>query len=400
MRPTRGAFLCALLALIGIGLSSYLVYLHLGLLRGELLGGAACSGSGAFNCHAVTGGAFGSVLGMPLALWGVIGYVAVLALSLMAQQSAETSSQAMTLVFLLAAVFVGIDAALFGLMAFVIRFYCLFCLLTYAVNLCLLCISSRSLASPTPGVLQQALPALGVLVPSSRRPAAWLFWGMMAMGACGAVSVHAATAFVSFGSSAGMQSQLRTFVSKQSRVSIDVTGDPRIGSTDAPFQLVEFSDFFCPACQRASKMNPIILASHRRDASFVFKHYPLDTACNDKVQRQVHPGACQVAAASECAHLQDKFWPFHDLFFEKGHDYKVASLDGDAQRLGLDMTRFRACLESGQGMEAVKRDIAEAAKFGVQSTPTYVINGIPMAGGMSPAVFEETLAVLRESDHR
>jgi protein-disulfide isomerase len=47
-------------------------------------------------------------------------------------------------------------------------------------------------------------------------------------------------------------------------------------------------------------------------------------------------------------------------------------------------------------MEAVKQDVAEGARLGVSSTPTYLINGVPMAGGVTPAVFEEIADVLRE----
>ena len=69
-----------MLSLIGIGVAGYLFFLHLGLLRGELLGGAVC-GTGAFNCHAVTAGPWGSFLGVPLSLWGILGYLTIFALS-------------------------------------------------------------------------------------------------------------------------------------------------------------------------------------------------------------------------------------------------------------------------------------------------------------------------------
>ena len=108
MRATRALGLCAVLSLIGIGLAGYLTYLHFGLLRGELLGGAACSGTGTFNCHAVMGGAWGAVLGVPLSLWGILGYVAILALALWGQQSAESAVQAAGLVTVLASAFVGV----------------------------------------------------------------------------------------------------------------------------------------------------------------------------------------------------------------------------------------------------------------------------------------------------
>lgn len=397
MRPARGAWAVLLLSLVGLALSGYLVYLHLGLLRGELLGGAACTGSGAFNCHAVTGGAWGKWLGIPLSLWGCLGYLTLFALALLAQQSPEWSAHAFTLIALLAVAFVVVDLALFAVMAFVIRLYCFFCLLTYAVNLPLFFIAARSLAYPGREIFGRVGPALGALIPSSRRPAAGLFWGIMIVALAGVASLEAATLFVSRGKIGNLRHQVRDFMSKQPRVSVNVADDPMLGPPGAPIQMVEFSDFLCPACQRASKLNTVILANHRRDAVFIFKHYPLETSCNSAVQRTAHVGACAIAAASECAHQQGKFWPFHDLVFEQGHAYRVAAIEQDAGRLGLDMPRFRACMESGQGLEAVKRDIAEGAKIGVVSTPTYVINGVQMVGGINPTMFEDVVEVLRES---
>ncbi|MBI3330972.1 MAG: hypothetical protein HYZ96_02540, partial [Candidatus Omnitrophica bacterium] len=134
MRPARGAAWCVALSLIGLGLSGYLVFVHVGLMRGELLGGTACSAAGSvFNCHAVASGPWSTVLGMPLALWGALGYLAAFALALWTRQAGADAVHGVTLLVLPAALFVAIDLALFTLMAVVIRVYCLFCLLTYAV---------------------------------------------------------------------------------------------------------------------------------------------------------------------------------------------------------------------------------------------------------------------------
>lgn len=397
MKAQRGATWCLALSLIGLGVCGYLVYVHLGLLRGELLGGAACGSSGAFNCHAVTGGAFGAAFGMPLSVWGLVGYVATFALALLAKQSETAAQPALNLLGGLALCFVGLDLVLLGLMLMVIRALCPLCLLTYAVNIALVVVAWRSVGLPIAQALRRLPEALSALLPSRRQPAAWAFWGMLMLGLSGSVGLHAATTFVSRGAPGSDRERLRNFVTQQRRVSVEVAGDPTIGPPDAALQLAEFSDFFCPVCQRASKMNPIILASHRRDARFVFKHFPLDTSCNTTVSRMVHPGACQVAAASECAHLQGKFWPFHDRIFEQGRDYKPVQLETDAKRLGLDVARFRACMASGEGLEAVKRDIAEGARLQVTSTPTYFINGVRMTGVITPATFEDLAATLREA---
>ncbi|MDP3703608.1 MAG: vitamin K epoxide reductase family protein [Candidatus Omnitrophota bacterium] len=397
MRAPRAAVACLVLSLIGIGLAGYLTFLHIGLMRGELLGGAVCGGSGVLNCHVVTGSAFSSVLGIPLALWGLIGYIVVIALALLARQSPEWASHALALIMVLALLFVAIDAVLLVLMAFVIRYFCLFCLATYAVNLSLLVVAARSLGRPWIEALQEAGDSVGTLWPSEQRPVTWFFWAVVLLGVTGVMGLHAATTFVSRGTLGSVQKQIREFVSKQTRVALDVTGDPMLGNPKALLQIVEFSDFLCPSCQRASKMNPVLLANHRNDAVFVFKHFPLDTMCNDKVSRMVHPGACHLAAASECAHLQGKFWPFHDRIFEAAERHQTPNVETIVRELGLNPGQFQACMSSGQGMAAVKRDIADAAKVNVTSTPTYVVGGIPVPGGFTPRTFEDFVSVLKET---
>ena len=396
MRSTRSLVWCALLSVIGIGLCAYLTYLHLGLMRGELLGGAVCSGSGSFNCHAVTAGPWGSLAGMPLALWGVLGYSAILSLALFGWQSPELADGALCLIKGLAAGFVLIDLFLLFVMISIIRFYCLFCLITYAINLLLVIIAARGLRCAAPAASPRLGAALGMLIPSGRHPGAALFWGLLGMATLGVVGVHAASTFVVRGPWGSTQKQIREFVAKSPRVTVALNDSPTRGEPTAPVQIVEFSDFLCPACQRASKLNPVLLAGHRRDVLFTFKHYPLDTGCNARINRLVHAGACQVAAAAACAQQQGKFWPFHDLVFEKGHDYKVENLEADAARIGLDMPQFRACVQSGKGLEVVKRDIEAGGGIGVTSTPTYVVNGLLMPGGINPAIFEELLAAIRD----
>lgn len=397
MQMQRGATWAMWLSLIGMGIAGYLLVPHLGLLRGQLLGGVACgSGSGLFNCHVVTGSQWATVFGMPLALWGVLGYIVVLALALLARQSVDWASHAATLIFVLALIFVSLDVVLLGVQAFVIRSFCTLCLASYVVNIALLIVAIRALGRPWPEALSQSSRALGALVPSAARPAAWLFWGIVLVGVAATVGLHVATTFAARGTLGNMQQQVREYVERRPRVSVDTAMDPTLGPANAPTTLVEFSDFFCPACQHASKMNKVILARHQGQTRLVFKHFPLDMACNDTLKHTVHPGACRIAEASECAHAQGRFWDFHDLVFEKGKDYRMAGLERDIEKLGLDTAAFQTCMASGIGREAVRQDIAEAKKANVTSTPTYIINGLPMTGGLTPATFDDVVAVLRE----
>ena len=399
MRAHRGGLAAVFLSLIGIGLCGYLAVLHIALLRGELLGGGVCGGAGsALNCHAVIAGPWGSVLGAPLWVWGLIGYLASLNLACFAWLFPEWSVSALTLLTALALVFVGLDAFLLSVMLTKIRYLCLFCLMTYAVNVLLLVVAKRASGQPWAALLRRVPAALGAFVPARGRSLAWMFWMTLALGTVGSVGLHAATTFVSLGSPAMVRRQLREFVAKESRRRPTVSDDPSLGPSNAPVEVVEFSDFFCPVCQLASRFNTIMVANHRGTVRFVFKHFPLDSTCNSTVQRMVHPGACTVAAAGECAHEQGLFWAFHDIVFQQGHAYPVASIERDAARIGLDMKRFQSCMGSGRGLEAVKRDVADGQLLEIGNTPTYIVNGLKLVGIMNPSVFEELLTALREAD--
>ncbi len=393
MRPQRAASLCVLLSVAGLGLAGFLAVLHFGFLRGELLGGAVCGG--ALNCHVVAGSSWGTVLGVPLSFWGLFGYVLVLALALLAGQGSEWSQPALTLIAGLALGFLAVDVFLLAVMVGGLRTLCLLCLATYATNLLVFLTAWRALPAPRAQALSQFGRALGSLRPTPARTAPVLFWCVVATGAAGIFGTHLTALFISRGTLGSMRPQLEQFVHGRPRVPVDTSGDPLRGPAQAEVRLVEFSDFMCPACQRASQFNAILLAAHK-EAALVFKNFPLDTSCNAAIQRNVHPGACRLAEAGECAARQGKFWEFHDMVFHAKDGYSPSNLEADAAQLGLEMARFRQCLASGEGREAVLRDVLEGQKAGVVSTPTFVIDGVVLPTVLTPATFDDLIAVIRE----
>ncbi len=88
---------------------------------------------------------------------------------------------------------------------------------------------------------------------------------------------------------------------------IDLTGANVTGPENAKVTLVEFSDFQCPFCQRAYPTVKKIMSTYPNDVKLYYLHLPLT---------QLHPFAQQSAEAAECAHVQGKFWQYHDKLFE------------------------------------------------------------------------------------
>ena len=108
MNIPRSASVCFFLSLTGLFLAGYLSFIHLALLRGELYGGPLCGGAGSlFNCHAVAASRFGKLFGVPMAFWGVLGYLLLLTLSLIAWIFPELRRQALAGAAALAGIFLA-----------------------------------------------------------------------------------------------------------------------------------------------------------------------------------------------------------------------------------------------------------------------------------------------------
>ena len=168
------------------------------------------------------------------------------------------------------------------------------------------------------------------------------------------------------------------------RQDVEASADDAVrGPADAPIQIVEFSDFDCPYCQRATGTIAQLLDRYGDQIRFVYKDYPLPS----------HPNAFKAAEAGKCANAQGKFWELHDKMFASQGSLDVASLKTYASELGLDATAFASCLDEGRYTQRVQQDLATGARYGVSSTPTVFINGRLVTGAVPYDVFD---GIIRE----
>ena len=123
-------------------------------------------------------------------------------------------------------------------------------------------------------------------------------------------------------------------------------------------------------------MLPEILKEYDGKVQVVYKQLPLRN----------HNWAKPAAIASICAYQQgnDKFWEFHDVVFDNQKEIKLetseAIFKGYAKDIGLDPKKFEACLADEEIVARVDSEIQEAISIGVQSTPTFVVNGMIVQG--------------------
>jgi len=153
---------------------------------------------------------------------------------------------------------------------------------------------------------------------------------------------------------------------------VEIGTGPSWGKKDARVTLVEFSDFQCPYCSRASLMIKKLKELYPNDLRVEFRDYPLAQ----------HPQARGAAEAGHCANEQGKFWEYHDLLFQNARALGQADLQRYAVQVGLDLKAFNACLESDRPRNAVEASVSLGQKAGVQGTPALYVNGIKLIGLM------------------
>jgi protein-disulfide isomerase len=173
---------------------------------------------------------------------------------------------------------------------------------------------------------------------------------------------------------------------------------PRKGKPGARVAIVEFSDFQCPYCVQAFR-DLRDLVRERPDVSLVFRHYPLDAACNAHVKRSLHPDACLAACAAECAARQGRFWEYHDVLFQNNEHLERDSLFRYAREMDLDLGAFGTCLDDPATRARIGEDVEAGTRAGVTSTPTIFFNGRAIEGALDRPYYDYALIIETHAGH-
>lgn len=378
--PTRHR-VALLIAIAGLAFAIFTEVVHQQLGTGSALG-RICDLGGVVKCDMVIGSRWGRFLGVPVAAWGAVAFAVGAALAVPGAFGAGSPAFADLGLVALASWSVGFSAVLAVIMLGVIGYVCVFCLTMDAI----------------------VLTWFITVVPLARR----LERTGLAVVAT-ALGLAIASGTVSATRSPGVATtveQIRVqdakfyaqYTTLPTRSVPTVLGDARHvkGNPDAPITIVEFSDFECPACGGA--FVPLRTFLHdRTDVRFVFRHFPLDASCNQTMKKSLHQDACAAAVAAECAGADGKFWPYHDQLFTHQQALDRDSLFRYARDVGLDIPRFRTCLDDPATLARIKDDIADGVRAEINSTPTFFINGRQVDGMLEAPYLDWALIIEQQA---
>jgi protein-disulfide isomerase len=147
-----------------------------------------------------------------------------------------------------------------------------------------------------------------------------------------------------------------------------VSGKDHIwGSVEAVIEFVEYGDFQCPYCGKAYPIIKRIKEELQQTVKVIFRNFPLS---------KIHPQAKGAAVAAEAAARQDKFWEMHDMLFENQKRLHNSALLEYASMIKLDLVPFQENLFNRELHNKVDDDFMSGVKSGVNTAPTFFINGI------------------------
>lgn len=145
---------------------------------------------------------------------------------------------------------------------------------------------------------------------------------------------------------------------------------------------MEFSDLECPFCKQFHNTMQQVVDDYGDQVAWVYRHFPLDS---------LHPKARKEAEATECAAEQggnDGFWAFTDRLFEitpSNDGLNLNQLPEIAGDVGLDVSAFQTCLDSGKYADKVEAQYQDAVAAGGNGTPYSVVissdgTTVPLSG--------------------
>ncbi|MBU0957575.1 MAG: DsbA family protein [Nanoarchaeota archaeon] len=135
-------------------------------------------------------------------------------------------------------------------------------------------------------------------------------------------------------------------------------------------EIIEFSDFQCPACERIQPVVEEVLEVYGNDVKIYFRNFPLS----------IHENGFNSALAGACANEQGKFWEMHDKLYENQNNLDVDSLKSYAVELELNSEEFDSCLDDKKYEQEILKDLSDGRKANVKGTPTFYINGKKVSG--------------------
>lgn len=370
-------FTVLLLVVTGLIASLYLTYSHYKNYT-DLQYQSFCAISNAINCDTVSQSPY-SVFIIPVPIWAVIGYTLILLLMPFAWQQKGRKRRMWSLFILIACAYTVVSIVLAAVSTYLIRAYCILCILIYFVNLFLLWYAwliRRRFASGR--FVRNILDDLQLL------------WQRKRIFLPGAVVFSTIVILVII----MLPPYWRLAPEPMSRditYGLTAEGHPWFGAENPEIEIEMYSDYQCFQCKKMYVYLRKLIAGKQQKIRVIHRHYPMDHEVNYIVKEPFHVGSGKMAMIAIYAAFKGKFWEMNDLLFEIGGRQKKIDLNWVAEQTGLEAAGLIRALKAPVIRDRLLSDVWQGMKLRIVGTPSFVINGNVYAGNIPADVLQKYL---------
>lgn len=368
-----------LFALIAVGLHVYLAFHFYGFNYGISSGDSLCNLSSQFNCDTVTASRYSSVMGVPVALFGMTANLVLSVMLIMWMLGwTENIVRHSKLTLLLSTLVAATSIVMGSISTFLIGSYCLFCIATYFLSFGIFGLVSKSQIDSSVSMFS--------FMPDMFKGAKNYLFLFLAIPV-GAFFVHKAyTKEIRADKLGPLVKSIVANWQAAPTVELSAKALMTMGPEDAKMVIKEFADFRCGHCKQASPNIKAFFKS-RSDVRVEFYAFPLDGTCNEAITGG-DGVSCLLAKSVYCAEtLAQKGWAMHDHIFSAQEEINMSpTLDFARETISaalkdndIDEDKYKECVENSE-TDAVIRLHAKLGKdSGVEGTPTFYVNARKLA---------------------
>jgi len=368
----------AVLALGGVLDSIYLSISHYRVYS-DIAYESFCAISRSINCDTVSQSPYSIFIGVPVPVWGIIGYSFFMLLLPFAWSREAQKQRLWSILLFISLAFSIYSVILAYISTFYIHSYCMMCIVSFGINFLLLyytwLVRKRF---GKPGIIKGLMFDIGFLWEKKKKTAS-VFLSFMCIVIC--LLIY----FPSYWNFAP------PVLSKSIPSGITDDGYPWIGAENPELEITEFTDYLCFQCKKMHFFLRKLVEKNPDKIRLIHRHFPMDHKYNPIVKEKFHVGSGVMALFAEYAQTQGKFWEMNDILFAIVGSTNVLNIKKLADRVGLDYRALSYSTRNSIIRYKVKHDIAIGMRLGIDGTPGYVIDGKVYLGQIPPEILSRVL---------
>lgn len=323
-----------------------------------------CAISRAINCDTVSQSPYSIFMGVPIPVWGVMGYCFFLFLLAFAGFAESRYKRVWTLMMLVSLVFCIYSAILAFVSSYFIHSYCIMCILSYAVNLALLFYS---------WIIRNRFACESVLSSIKLDVFYLLKFPKVVISVTSIFFVSALAMMLTFPPYWQMNPPI---LSQSTPTGITEDGHPWIGAEYPELIITEFSDYRCFQCKKMHYFLRRLIENQPDKLRLIHRHFPMDDTINPLVKEPFHPGTAELSMLAIYATEKGKFWEMNDYLFSIPKDIESLKMRTIGESTGIEFKDILYMFSDKHLWNVLWKDIKDGIEVHqLTGTPGFIING-------------------------